>query len=124
MQAGFRYEYTDTYVHSGFGDTFIDREYGNLFPSLFLGYKLNDFNNLNISYSKRISRPAFTDMAPMLIFLDLNTAVFGNLSLKPSYLEIIRLIIDINQSVCRHNIQTKMMFLPDLAQQLTQKQIL
>ena len=85
MQAGFRYEYTDTYVHSGFGDTFIDREYGNLFPSLFLGYKLNDFNNLNISYSKRISRPAFTDMAPMLIFLDLNTAVFGNLSLRPSY---------------------------------------
>ena len=85
MQAGFRYEYTDTYVHSGFGDIFIDREYGNLFPSLFLGYKLNDFNNLNISYSKRISRPAFTDMAPMLIFLDLNTAVFGNLSLRPSY---------------------------------------
>lgn len=85
MQAGFRYEYTDTYVHSGFGETFIDREYGNLFPSLFLGYKLNDFNNLNISYSKRISRPAFTDMAPMLIFLDLNTAVFGNLSLRPSY---------------------------------------
>ena len=85
MQAGFRYEYTDTYVHSGFGDTFIDREYGNLFPSIFLGYKLNDFNNLNISYSKRISRPAFTDMAPMLIFLDLNTAVFGNLSLRPSY---------------------------------------
>ena len=85
MQAGFRYEYTDTYVHSGFGDTFIDREYGNLFPSLCLGYKLNDFNHLNISYSKRISRPAFTDMAPMLIFLDLNTAVFGNLSLRPSY---------------------------------------
>lgn len=85
MQAGFRYEYTDTYVHSGFGDTFIDREYGNLFPSLFLGYKLNDFNNLNISYSKRISRPAFTDMAPMLVFLDLNTAIFGNLSLRPSY---------------------------------------
>ena len=85
IQAGFRYEYTDTYVHSGFGETFIDREYGNLFPSLFLGYKLNDFNNLNISYSKRISRPAFTDMAPMLIFLDLNTAVFGNLSLRPSY---------------------------------------
>lgn len=85
MQAGFRYEYTDTYVHSGLGETFVDREYGNLFPSIFLGYKLNDFNNLNISFSKRISRPAFTDMAPMLIFLDLNTAVFGNLSLRPSY---------------------------------------
>lgn len=85
IQAGLRYEYTDTFVHSGLGDTFVDREYGNLFPSLFLGYKINDFNNLNLSYSKRISRPAFTDMAPMLIFLDLNTAVFGNLSLRPAF---------------------------------------
>ncbi len=85
FQAGLRYEYTDTFIHSGLGDTFIDREYGNLFPSLFLGYKINDFNNLNFSYSKRISRPAFTDMAPMLIFLDLNTAVFGNLTLRPAF---------------------------------------
>ena len=85
IQAGLRYEFTDTFVSSGLGDTFVDREYGNLFPSLFLGYKLNDFNNINMSYSKRISRPAFTDMAPMLIFLDLNTAVFGNLTLRPSY---------------------------------------
>lgn len=85
IQAGLRYEFTDTFVSSGLGETFVDREYGNLFPSLFLGYKLDDFNNLNMSYSKRISRPAFTDMAPMLIFLDLNTAVFGNLSLRPSY---------------------------------------
>lgn len=85
IQAGLRYEFTDTFVSSGLGDAFVNREYGNLFPSLFLGYKLNDYNNINVSYSKRISRPAFTDMAPMLIFLDLNTAVFGNLSLRPSY---------------------------------------
>ena len=68
VQAGLRYEYTDTFVYSGLGKTFVDRDYGNLFPSLFFGYKINDFNNLNLSYSKRISRPAFTDMAPMLIF--------------------------------------------------------
>ena len=85
VQAGLRYEFTDTYVSSGEEEVFVDREYGNFFPSIFLGYKINDFNNLNLSYSKRISRPAFTDMAPMLIFLDLNTAVFGNLSLRPSY---------------------------------------
>ncbi len=85
IQAGLRYEYTDTFVNSGLGETFVDREYGNLFPSVFMGYKINDFNNLNLSYSKRISRPAFTDMAPILVFLDLNTAIFGNLSLRPSY---------------------------------------
>ena len=85
VQAGMRYEYTDTFVDSFDGEVFVDREYGNFFPSLFLGYKINDFNNLNLSYSKRITRPAFTDMAPYLVFLDLNTAVFGNVKLVPSY---------------------------------------
>ena len=85
VQAGLRYEYTDTFVDSFDGEVFVDREYGNFFPSLFLGYKINDINNLNLSYSKRITRPAFTDMAPFLIFLDLNTAVFGNVGLVPSY---------------------------------------
>ncbi len=85
FQLGLRYEHTDTFVTSPEGEVFVDRNYGNFFPSLFMGYKINDYNNLNLSYSKRIKRPAFTDMAPWLVFLDLNTAVFGNLTLQPSF---------------------------------------
>ena len=85
FQLGLRYEHTDTFVTSPEGEIFVDRNYGNFFPSLFMGYKINDYNNLNLSYSKRIKRPAFTDMAPWLVFLDLNTAVFGNLTLQPSF---------------------------------------
>ncbi len=85
IQSGIRYEFTDTFVDSPSGEIFIDRDYGNFFPSLFLSYKINDFNNLNFSYSKRITRPAFTQMAPLAAFIDLNTAIFGNLSLVPSY---------------------------------------
>lgn len=85
FQLGLRYEHTDTFVNSPEGEVFVDRNYGNFFPSLFMGYKINDYNNLNLSYSKRIKRPAFTDMAPLLVFFDLNTAVFGNLTLQPSF---------------------------------------
>ena len=85
FQLGLRYEHTDTFVTSPEGEVFVDRNYGNFFPSLFMGYKINDYNNLNLSYSKRIKRPAFTDMAPLLVFFDLNTAVFGNLTLQPSF---------------------------------------
>ncbi len=85
IQSGIRYEFTDSLVDSPSGEIFIDRDYGNFFPSLFLSYKINDYNNLNFSYSKRITRPAFTQMAPLAAFIDLNTAIFGNLSLVPSY---------------------------------------
>ena len=86
VQAGLRYEFTQTQVNSLIDNSvFVDREYGNFFPSLFLSYKINDFNNLNLSSSRRINRPAFTDMAPFVFFVDLEQAFEGNVSLKPSY---------------------------------------
>ena len=86
VQAGLRYEFTQTQVNSLIDNSvFVDREYGNFFPSVFLSYKINDFNNLNLSSSRRINRPAFTDMAPFVFFLDLEQAFEGNVSLKPSY---------------------------------------
>lgn len=86
MQAGLRYEHTQTQVNSLItNQKLVDRSYGNLFPSVYFGYKINDFNNLNISASRRINRPAFTDMAPFVWFVDLNQAFQGNVSLRPSY---------------------------------------
>ena len=86
LQAGLRYEDTDTKLTSLLTNQLVvNREYGNFFPSLFLGYKLNDFNNLNFSYSKRINRPAFTDMAPFVYFVDINQAFQGNVALRASF---------------------------------------
>ena len=50
-----------------------------------MGYKLNDKNNLNLSFSKRINRPAFTDLAPFVLFFDLDSGIQGNTSLQPSF---------------------------------------
>ena len=53
VQAGLRYEHTDTYVYDQLNGLLLDaREYGNFFPSIFMGYKINDFNNLNLSSVK------------------------------------------------------------------------
>ena len=53
FKSGIRYENTQTLVTDQIGNSLVDRNYGNFFPSIFLGYKLNDNNNLNLSFSKR-----------------------------------------------------------------------
>lgn len=39
---------------------------------------------MNLSYSKRITRPTFNDLAPFVIFFDPNTFISGNASLQPA----------------------------------------
>ena len=85
FKSGIRFENTQTLVTNQIGDALVDRNYGNFFPSIYLGYKLNDNNNLNLSFSKRINRPAFTDLAPFVIFFDLDSGIQGNTSLQPSF---------------------------------------
>lgn len=86
LQTGMRYEKTVTDIYDlTINSTIVSRNYGDFFPSLYLGYKINDSNNLNLSVSKRINRPAFTDLAPFTFFVDIDQAFQGNVQLKPSY---------------------------------------
>ncbi|MDG1684512.1 MAG: TonB-dependent receptor [Flavobacteriaceae bacterium] len=86
VQAGLRFEYATSKIFSNLTkENLVDRTYKDFFPSLFLSYKINDFNNINLSVNRRINRPAFTDMAPFLFFVDLDQAFQGNVELKPSY---------------------------------------
>ncbi|MBK8278756.1 MAG: outer membrane beta-barrel protein [Saprospiraceae bacterium] len=54
----------------------VDRNYGKIFPTIFLNRKINKKVNMNWSYSKRITRPTFNDLAPFVILLD-PTTFFG-----------------------------------------------
>jgi outer membrane receptor protein involved in Fe transport len=69
----------------------VDRTYGELFPSAFLSYKFNDTLNLDFSYSRRITRPTFNDMAPFVIFFDPGTFVAGNPAIQPSISNTIKI---------------------------------
>ncbi|MCB0569620.1 MAG: TonB-dependent receptor [Phaeodactylibacter sp.] len=84
LKLGLRYEYTNSNLGTVEQPDIVGRHYGNLFPSVFLSRAFNDNNSANISYSRRITRPTFNDMAPFVIFLDPYTFFSGNAALQPS----------------------------------------
>ncbi|MCF7561202.1 TonB-dependent receptor [Sabulilitoribacter multivorans] len=84
MKVGMRYEHTNSKLDTDTQGTVVDRDYGIWFPSVFLNRQINDTLSLNLSYSKRITRPTFNDLAPFVIFFDPNTFLSGNASLQPA----------------------------------------
>ncbi len=84
MKIGLRYEHTSSNLGTTSVKNIIDRSYGNLFPSFFLTRKIGENKTLNFSYSRRITRPTFNDMAPFVIFMDPNTFFSGNPGLQPA----------------------------------------
>ncbi|MEO8769485.1 MAG: outer membrane beta-barrel protein [Ferruginibacter sp.] len=85
VKLGLRYEYTTSNLSSAVQQNIVDRKYGRFFPSVFFSQKLNDKNSFNLSYSRRITRPTFKDMAPFVIFIDPYTFFSGNSGLQPAF---------------------------------------
>lgn len=90
VKFGLRYEFTNTNLGSVEQPNVVDRQYGRFFPSLFIARKLTDDQQLNLSYSRRIWRPGFTQLAPYLIFYDPSTVQSGNPSLQPAFIHAVR----------------------------------
>lgn len=88
VKAGLRYEHTTSNLNSETQKNIVDRRYGNFFPSLFFSRTINDNNAFNLSYSRRITRPTFNDMAPFVIFMDPYTFFSGNPALQPSITDV------------------------------------
>ncbi len=66
------------------GETF-KRNYTQLFPTAYLNYKLNDNNQFNLNYGRRVQRPDYGDLNPFYYFLDTYTYQVGNPYLKPQF---------------------------------------
>ncbi|MES1219560.1 MAG: outer membrane beta-barrel protein, partial [Bacteroidota bacterium] len=88
---GLRYEYTNSNLGSATQKDIVDRHYGKLFPSFFISQTIDDNNSMNFSYSRRITRPTFNDMAPFVIFMDPSTFFSGNPALQPSISDAVKL---------------------------------
>lgn len=84
VKAGLRYEYTNSNLGTVTEKNIVDRHYGKLFPTLFLSHKLNEQNTFNFSYSSRITRPTFNDLAPFTYYVNRNTVLTGNPALQPA----------------------------------------
>ena len=83
-KGGLRYEYTQTNLGTDEKQNIVDRKYGEFFPSLFLSHNFNEKSSLGLSYSRRITRPTFWQLAPFILFIDPNTLISGNAALQPA----------------------------------------
>ena len=84
LKTGLRYEHTNSNLGTVDLKDIVNRHYGNLFPGIFLSHKITEKTSLSLSYTKRITRPAFTDLAPFRYFLTSTTILTGNPALQPA----------------------------------------
>lgn len=84
-QGGLRLEYTDIRTELKKTNETNPRSFLNLFPSAHLGYELDSLNTLQLSYSRRVSRPGFWNLIPFTGFSDNRTFRSGNPDLNPEF---------------------------------------
>ncbi len=84
-QLGLRLENTVSKGQQLTTNTEFERNYTQLFPTAYVGYKVNEKNQLALSYGRRIQRPDYEDMNPFYYFLDKYTYQVGNPYLKPQF---------------------------------------
>ena len=89
FQAGLRAEYTDwkgdLTSQKPDGNQMVEDNYLDFFPSGAITYSLNDKNQFNLTYSRRIDRPSYRDLNPFEDKLDELTYKKGNPFLRPQY---------------------------------------
>lgn len=70
-----------------------DRNLSELFPNIFFSRKLNEDTELQLSYTRRISRPTYNDLASYITYNDPVSVFTGNPLLKPVLPIILSLFI-------------------------------
>ena len=62
-----------------------EQNYLNFFPSIFLNYSFNDQQSVQLSYSRRLSRPYSRNLLPFIDFADNRSQFTGNPDLRPEF---------------------------------------
>jgi len=84
-QAGLRFEQTFTRSEQKDSGKDFPNDYFNVFPTLHISYKLINDNAFQISYSRRINRPASHQLNPFVDKSMVSVYHFGNPELTPEY---------------------------------------
>lgn len=90
LKLGLRYEFSDLNLSTVTDPNIVDRTNGRLFPSLFISNSINKDNRIQFSYSRRINRPSFRQLAPFFFFIDPSTVITGNATLRSSISDALR----------------------------------
>ncbi|MEO3403913.1 TonB-dependent receptor [Mucilaginibacter sp. CAU 1740] len=90
--AGARYEYSYTNMDDPkTGSNIVNRKLGKLFPTLLLTNKVGEQSELQLSYTKRIARPTYDDLASYFAYSDPTAVYTGNPFLQPTITNNIKL---------------------------------
>jgi outer membrane receptor protein involved in Fe transport len=84
-QGGLRAEYSDITTYQRETDSTNNRKYLNLFPSAHLSYELKENSFVQLSYSRRVSRPRHWWLMPFFGLADNRNYFSGNPDLNPEY---------------------------------------
>lgn len=90
-KAGLRVEHTETKGVSKTVNQTNENKYTKLFPTLYLAHTINEKNQANLSYSKRIRRPGFWALNPFRWYINQNSYAEGNPFLQPELSDNIEL---------------------------------
>ncbi len=88
---GLRAEHTHSIAYSLTGQKRVERNYLNLFPSVFISRALNKQHRLTFSYSRRIDRPNYELLNPARSYVDPYLYSQGNPYLQPQYTQALEL---------------------------------
>jgi len=92
LAVGARYEYSNTRMDNPEkGQLITERRLGKLFPSVFFSQKMGERSELQLSYTTRISRPAYNDLASYVIYTGPTSIETGNPLLKPTITNTLKL---------------------------------
>lgn len=84
-QGGVRAEFSDIKTELVETGDVNPRQYLGFFPSAHLSYELPENNTMQVSYSRRLSRPRFRELLPFYGFSDSRSFFSGNPNLNPEY---------------------------------------
>ena len=82
---GLRGEYTHSRGNWITADSVSTKDYFNLFPTAFFGYTPTDKWSMNVSYTRRISRPSYYQLNPFRTYIDAHNYSEGNPELTPEF---------------------------------------
>ncbi|KPH11338.1 TonB-dependent receptor [Chryseobacterium sp. ERMR1:04] len=85
INAGLRFENTQSVSHAVTIDSVVSRNYLKWLPSFSASYAFNKSSELSFSYSRKITRPVFSQLNPFRFYFSPLNYWIGNPYLQPSF---------------------------------------
>jgi hypothetical protein len=91
INSGLRYEYTHTTIGTPNQKNLVNRKGGYLFPNLSFEKGLGKNQTAELSYSRRINRPTYNEIAPFVFFWGPNSFDGGNTELQAAISDAVKI---------------------------------